>query len=150
MSLKTQENHMRRLAELLAMDLSYIWGEKECGPNGAKKEFLNTGKTFLRALAKDLEFKTFAVHANPGGIGVPGDVSMKGTWPSGAGLYLTLEPYPPLSACGLYRESHGRGDGIGSRNIFLRLDWFSTCGYSAFCTELRRMDKEVNRYGAVA
>ena len=54
MSVKSQENNMRRLAALLGQDLSYIFGEKESGPNGSKKTFLNVGKVFLRALAKDL------------------------------------------------------------------------------------------------
>ena len=39
MSTKSQENNMRRLAVLLSHDLGYIWGEKECGPNGAKRRF---------------------------------------------------------------------------------------------------------------
>ena len=49
MSNKSQELNMRRLAALLSQDLSYIGGERECGPNGAKRTFLNVGKTFLRA-----------------------------------------------------------------------------------------------------
>ena len=40
MSVKSQENNMRRLAALLGQDLSYIFGEKESGPNGSKKTFL--------------------------------------------------------------------------------------------------------------
>lgn len=43
MSVKSQENNMRRLANLLSKDLGYIWGERESGPNGAKKTFLNLG-----------------------------------------------------------------------------------------------------------
>ena len=46
MSMKSQENNMRRLAILLKQNLSYIGGERECGPNGAKKAFLNLGKVF--------------------------------------------------------------------------------------------------------
>ena len=52
---------MRKLAELLSHDLGYIWGEKEGGPNGDKKVFLNTGKAFLRALAKDLHISVITV-----------------------------------------------------------------------------------------
>ena len=51
MSIKSQETNMRRLAGLLSQDLGYIYGEKECGPNGAKKTFLRLGNVFL--LAKD-------------------------------------------------------------------------------------------------
>ena len=54
MSMKSQENNMRRLAILLKQNLSYIGGERECGPNGAKKAFPNRGKVFLRALAKEM------------------------------------------------------------------------------------------------
>ena len=54
MSIKSQEGHMRQLALLLTSDLGCIFGERESGPNGSKKAFLNVGKVFLRALAKDL------------------------------------------------------------------------------------------------
>ena len=54
MSIKSQEGHMRQLALLLTTDLGCIFGERESGPNGSKKAFLNAGKVFLRALAKDL------------------------------------------------------------------------------------------------
>ena len=52
MSVKSQENNMRKLADLLGRNLSYIWGEKESGPNGDKKVFLNTGKIFLREIGR--------------------------------------------------------------------------------------------------
>ena len=42
MSVKSQESNMRRLSMLLSHDLSFIGGERECGPNGSKKAFLNT------------------------------------------------------------------------------------------------------------
>ena len=70
MSHKSQEKNMRKLAELLSQDLGYIWGEKESGPNGAKKQFLNTGRVFLRALAKDLGLMDAKVDSNAGGIGL--------------------------------------------------------------------------------
>ena len=72
MSNKSQELNMRRLAALLSQDLSYIGGERECGPNGAKRTFLNVGKTFLRALAKDLCLHDVTVRSNAGGIAVSG------------------------------------------------------------------------------
>ncbi len=78
MSVQSQEKNMRKLANLLSRDLSYIWGERESGPKGDKKVFLNTGKTFLRALAKDLGLKEYNVSANPGGIAVSGDCSLIG------------------------------------------------------------------------
>ena len=51
MSIKSQEGHMRQLALLLTTDLGCIFDERESGPNGSKKAFLNVGKVFLRALA---------------------------------------------------------------------------------------------------
>lgn len=73
MSVKSQESNMRRLSALLSHDLSYAYGDSECGPNGSKKVFLNVGKAFLRALAKDLGLRDATVSANPGGIAVSGE-----------------------------------------------------------------------------
>ena len=111
MSVKSQEKNMRRLAELLGHDLSYIWGEKESGPNGDKKVFLNTGKTFLRALAKDLELREVRVTSNAGGIAVSGECTLIGVWESG-GIYIQLFP----SCCDrervlLYRRVKGDAEG---------------------------------------
>lgn len=89
MSYKSQEKNMRKLAELLGQDLSYIRGERECGPNGAKKQFLNTGKVFLRALAKDLGLQDVKVSSNTGGIGVSGDCYLMGMWQTN-GLYIQI------------------------------------------------------------
>ena len=69
MSIKSQEGHMRQLALLLTTDLGCIFDERESGPNGSKKAFLNVGKVFLRALAKDLGLHEVTVSANSGGVG---------------------------------------------------------------------------------
>lgn len=66
MSIKSQEGHMRQLALLLTTDLGCIFDERESGPNGSKKAFLNVGKVFLRALAKDLGLHEVTVSANSG------------------------------------------------------------------------------------
>lgn len=39
MSVQSQEKNMRKLANLLSRDLSYIWGERESGPKGDKRCF---------------------------------------------------------------------------------------------------------------
>lgn len=88
MSMKSQENNMRRLAILLKQNLSYIGGERECGPNGAKKAFLNLGKVFLRALAKDLGLRDVRVMSNPGGIAVSGECCLYGMWVSSRAVHL--------------------------------------------------------------
>ena len=80
MSIKSQEGHMRQLALLLTADLDCIFGERESGPNGSKKAFLNVGKVFLRALAKDLGLHEVTVSANSGGIAVSGTCSLYGMW----------------------------------------------------------------------
>ena len=94
MSVKSQEHSMRRLAALLGQDLSYIGGDRESGSNGNKKTFLNVGKVFLRALAKDLGLRDVTVSSNPGGIAVSGDCSMIGMWEDG-GIYVCL--HTPLA-----------------------------------------------------
>lgn len=95
MSIKSQTNNMRRLAALLDFDLCDIHGKKECGPNGSKQVFLNVGKVFLRALARDLGLREVTVSSNAGGIGVSGDCSLIGMWESG-GLYVSISQH----ACG--------------------------------------------------
>ena len=101
MSLKSQEKNMRKLAELLGQDLSYIRGENESGPNGAKKQFLNTGRTFLRALGKDLGLRDVEARSNPGGIAVSGDCSLIGMWQTN-GLYVQLSQL----CCGCGKALH--------------------------------------------
>ena len=78
MSVKSQESNMRRLSMLLSHDLSYAYGDSERGPNGSKKVFLNVGKAFLRALAKDLGLRDATVSTNLGGIAVSGECTLIG------------------------------------------------------------------------
>ena len=119
MSVQSQEKHMRKLAELLSRDLGYIHGERESGPNGDKKVFLNTGKTFLRALAKDLGLKEYYVSANPGGIAVSGDCSLIGMWQTN-GLYVQLsQPCCDRERVLLYRTVRHSKDYTGGRNLYL-------------------------------
>ena len=89
MSVKSQENNMRRLAGLLGQDLGYIEGKRESGPNGEKKLFLNLGKVFLRALAKDLGLRDAKVTSNSAGFAVSGECSLIGMWET-SGIYICL------------------------------------------------------------
>ncbi len=119
MSHKSQEKNMRRLAELLSQDLGYIWGEKESGPNGVKKQFLNAGKVFLRALAKDLGLHKVSVSSNAGGIGVSGDCILIGMWQTN-GLYVHLsQPCCDRERVLLYRTVRHSKDYTGGRNLYL-------------------------------
>ena len=129
MSIKTQEKHMRELADLLSRDLSHIWGERESGPNGDKRVFLNTGKTFLRALAKDLGLQDYKVSSNPGGIAVCGDCSLIGMWGS-SGIYImvTQESFAREGMV-LYREVRHMKDYSGGRNRYLPRNGLKTMSY---------------------
>ena len=132
MSVQSQEKNMRKLANLLSRDLSYIWGERESGPKGDKKVFLNTGKTFLRALAKDLGLKEYNVSANPGGIAVSGDCSLIGLWGGGStGIYINIsQPCYDRERVLLYRTVKHIKDCTGSYNRFLCRRDLETMSYS--------------------
>lgn len=134
MSVKSQEKNMRKLAELLGRDLGYIWGECEGGPNGDKKIFLNTGKAFLRTLAKDLSFVECKVSANPGGIAVSGDCSLIGMWESGnSGLYINIsQPCYDRECVILYRTVRHIRDYSGGHNQYITRRQLKTLSYGQF------------------
>lgn len=150
MPMNTQEKNMRRLSELMGQDLTYIGGPKECGPNGAKKEFLDKGRTFLRAAAKDLGFTESRVTVNPAGIGAPGDVSLYGMWSEGSGVYVMLEPNLCWGDCVLYRTITALNGGKPGDNRFLSLRAFSNGSYSQFLNLVRSMDRGVTGHGRAA
>jgi len=68
---------MKAIFGLVSQDLSYIHGERESRPNGAKKEFHTKSTAFLRALGNDLGFKKFKVSKNYAGIGVSGEIMLR-------------------------------------------------------------------------
>ena len=146
MSVQSQEKNMRKLAGLLGRDLSYIWGERESGPNGDKKVFLNTGKTFLRALAKDLGLQEYNVSANPGGIAVSGDCSLIGMWHSNGIYVMITQASFGLEELVLYREVRHIKDYSGGSNRFLPRDALKTMSYSRLLNEFRTLRKEGNAY----
>lgn len=130
MSEKSQEKNMRRLADLLSRDLSYIWGEKESGPNGDKKVFLNTGKVFLRALAKDLDLRDVKVSSTPGGIAVSGDCSLIGMWEDN-GIYIQISQSCLWSELDvLYRTVRHSRDYTGGQNRWLTRSDLAEKSYS--------------------
>ena len=129
MSVKSQENNMRRLSALLSHDLSYAYGDSERGPNGSKKVFLNVGKAFLRALAKDLGLRDATVSANPGGTAVSGECTLIGMWETG-GMYVCL-----------YQSAGGGNDVLLYRTVRHCRDYKG--GYNRF---LSRRDLEGGSY----
>ena len=141
MSIKSQENNLRRLADLLGQDLSYIWGERECGPNGAKKTFLNLGKVFLRALAKDLGLRDIKVMSNPGGIAVSGECYLYGMWQTN-GLFMCIQqPYCGGQDVILYRSIRGLDDHKGGYTRYIRLIELQSLTYEQLLDRLSKLNK---------
>ncbi len=150
MSVKSQENNMRKLADLLSRDLSYIWGERECGPNGDKKVFLNTGKTFLRALAKDLSLQEYKVSANPGGIAVCGECSLIGMWKN-SGIYVMIsQSCFRMESEVLFREVKHIKDYSGGCNCYLPRNALKMMSYDQVLDNLLLLRKEDALYERAA
>lgn len=149
MSVKSQENNMRRLAVLLGQDLGYIWGDRECGPNGAKRTFLNVGRAFLRALAKDLGLRDVRIMSNPGGIAVSGDCCLYGMWVE-SGLFICMgQP-----CCGedvfLYRTIRNLGDHKGGYTHRLKLSDLKKLSYGQLLDILSELNKDGGSYERAA
>lgn len=150
MSVQSQEKNMRKLADLLSHNLSYIWGEREGGPNGDKKVFLNTGKAFLRALAKNLGLREYKVSANPGGIAVSGETTLIGMW-NNSGIYIMIgQSSFGFEELVIYREVKHTKDYSGGSNRFLPRDALKTMSYSRLLNEFRTLRKEGNAYERAA
>lgn len=124
-----QEILMHRLGELLSHNLGYIYGERESGPNGEKKEFLDKGKRFLNQLGKDLNFTEMTVSKNPAGIAVSGEVTLMGMWGEGNGLYIQLSEPCFGGSCVLYRTIKHLKDYTGGYNNFLTTDYMRETEY---------------------
>lgn len=147
-----QEILMRRLGELLSHNLGYIYGERESGPNGEKKEFLDKGKRFLNQLGKDLGFTEITVSKNPAGIAVSGEVCLKGIWSKGNGLYVTLSEIPFGQYCVLYRTTGQRNSSGMGQNNFLTTRYMKEMKYQqlvALFTSYYKGDAE-DDYGTAA
>lgn len=146
MSIKSQENNMRHLADLLSHDLGYVFGEKECGPNGDKKTFLNMGKVFLRAMAKDLGFRESLVTSNPAGIGVSGSVSLYGMW-EGNGIYICLEQlFGGSENVVLFRTIRDLRDHKGGYNHFLSVNDLRSLSYEELLERFQSLRKDGQPY----
>ena len=153
MSVKSQQTNMRRLSELLSQNLGYIFGDRESGPNGAKKEFLSKGRTFLSALGKDLKFTEMKVTVNPAGIAVSGEVTLMGMWSEGNGLYIQLTGPVLMGNCVLYRSIEHMKDYRGGNNRFLTTDFLRCTDYEKLVYTFACMNKKVLEgrfYGNVA
>ncbi len=119
MSVQTQKKNMQTIFSLISMDLGYIYGDREGGPNGAKKQFHTKSSVFLRALGNDLGFKDFKVTKNYAGIAVSGEITLMGMWGDGNGLYFQInQPCRPFNSF-LYRGITHMKDYVGGYNQWL-------------------------------
>ena len=148
MSVKSQENNMRRLAALLSHDLGYIRGDRESGPNGAKRAFLNLGKVFLRALAKDLGLRDVRVMSNPGGIAVSGECYLYGMWVD-SGIFICIEQAYFGENVFLYRTIRTLNDHKGGYNRYLKLQDLKKLSYHQLLEKLGELRKD-DGYGWAA
>lgn len=143
MSLKSQTANMKALTELLSNDLGYIWGEREIGPNGAKKQFHSKGRAFLSTLGKDLGFSEMKVTKNYGGIGVSGEITLKGMWDNGCGLYVELSQCLPNS-CMMYRKISHMNDYSGGQNHFVTTSYLASGNYTGLISRLEYFKEDGN------
>lgn len=147
-----QEILMRRLGELLSHNLGYIYGERESGPNGEKKEFLDKGKRFLTQLGADLGFTEMKVNKNPAGIAVSGEVTLMGMWNEGNGLYVQLSEPAISDWCVLYRECRHLKDYGHGNNRFMGYGFLQEGDYAALLRSLQLVNKANSEvlYGTAA
>jgi len=113
MKLSAQQKRMGDIAGLLSQNLSYIYGERESGPNGVKKDFLRISALFLRQLGKDLGFADMKILKNPAGIATSGDVTLYGIWRDGNGISFALEQNEYQNNRQFYREIENLEDCSG-------------------------------------
>ena len=144
MSFQSQERNMRRLAELLNHDLGYIWGERESGPNGDKKVFLNVGKAFLRSLGKDLGLRDILVTSNAGGIAVSGECYLYGMWEN-SGIHICIEqPSFMGENILLYRTIRNMKDHKGGYNNFVSRRELTRMSYAELLERLLSVKRYTN------
>ena len=143
MSFKSQEINMRHLAGLLGQNLGYISGERESGPNGEKKVFLNVGKTFLRALAKDLGLRDASVTSNAAGIAVSGECCLTGMWENG-GLHVCIEQPCSGQNVLLYRSVRNLKDHRGGYNHYITRMELANLSYERLLNRLLTLRKDVD------
>lgn len=149
MSVKSQENNMRRLAALLKQELSPIYGDRESGPNGNKATFLHLGKVFLRALAKDLGLRDVRATSNAGGIAVSGECYIYGLWEDG-GIHICLSQFCDGKDVLLYRTIRTLNDHKGGYNHYITQRELETCSYQELLNTLSAVRKDTVGYGWAA
>lgn len=90
MSVTSQESNMRRLAVLSGQDPTEFFGVQESGHRYEKITFVNLGKDFLRALAKDLGLRAVTITMPTVSAASSGDCTLIGMWEN-RGIYVSLQ-----------------------------------------------------------
>ena len=139
MSVKTQEAKMRTLAELMGHEPDYLTGAYEYP--GPKRTFLNTGRAFLRALAKDLNLTDYKVSVNPAGIAVSGDCTLIGMWGTN-GIYIDISDFCGLNDAILYRSVRHMKDYAGGQNRYVSRPEWSGMSYQDLLKRLSALREE--------
>ena len=141
MSIQSQKKNMKTIYRLISRDLGYIYGEREGGPNGEKKQFHTKSAAFLRALSGDLGFKESKVTNNYGGIAVSGEITLMGMWGEDNGLYLQIsQPVTGWQAF-LYRHIFHMKDYSVGTNQWLSVSLFADGKYEDMLDLLLKMKK---------
>lgn len=151
MSIQSQKKNMKIIHSLVSQNFGYVYGERESGPNGAKKQFHTKSAAFLRALGRDLGFRECKVTNSYGGIAVPGAITLMGMWSETSGLYLQLSQSAMGWQSFLYRQISHMKDYIGGRNKWLPADIFADGKYADLIDillALRKPSKEEAGYAA--
>jgi hypothetical protein len=150
MSIKSQQANMKTIHALVSQDLGYIYGARESGPNGAKKQFHTKSAAFLRALGNDLGFTEFKVTNNHGGIAVSGEITLMGMWGEGNGLYFQMFRSVTNRREFLYRTIKNMKDFSGGYNQWLPCSLFESGDYERLVAALSKLraDTEVEKRAA--
>ena len=139
MSIKSQQTNMKAIHDLVSQDLGYIYGDRESGPNGAKKQFHTKSAAFLRALGNDLGLEEFKVYKNYAGIAVSGEITLMGMWGDGNCLYFQIDqPLPPFNSF-LYRTISHMKDYSGGSNQWMDYKLFASKDYETVLNMLLKL-----------
>ena len=143
MKTNTQQRKMGEIYALLSQDLGYLHGEREGGPNGAKRVFLRTAAAFLRRLGKDLKFAEMAVRSNPGGIAVSGELWIRGMCDDNHGVYFKIsQDWSDFLPGLLYREIKSLQDYSCGPNQWIPPSVFLEMDYQRLCNTLLELKHE--------
>ena len=147
MSIQSQKKNMKTIHGLVSQNLGYIYGDREGGPNGAKRQFHTKSAAFLRALAMDLGLNPFKVKNNHAGIAVSGEITLMGMWDEGNGLYLQIAQSVTNRQEFLYRHISHMKDYTGGPNQWLPYDLFADGAYEKLLDTLMALRKGAKEVG---